>query len=182
MRGLFQPRQVCLGVLSVGLGAVGVGLDESVTDDLHVGFGVLDAHPQMGVDLTMNVRAENGLGQLVDGVARVAQESERRSRWDFGECLRGHPHHRLVGAETLLGADATASWIGQDDHLALVDVGGEVRVALVDDRPIGEFGDRAWISSDGNRQGLGADGGVSLGRGQGGREGRLVDTRLAERP
>ena len=136
----------------------------------------------MGVDLTMNVRAENGLGQLVDRVTRVAQESKRRSRWDFGECLRGHPHHGLVGAQTLLSADATASRIGQDDHLALVDVSGEVRVALVDDRPIGESGDRAWISSDDNRQGLGADGGVSLGRGQGGREGRLVDARLAERP
>ena len=57
---------------------VGVGLDEGVTNHLNVGLGVLDAHPQVGVDLTVDVGSEHRLGQLVDGGAGTSQEPERR--------------------------------------------------------------------------------------------------------
>ena len=78
VRGLLELGQVGLGVVPVGLRPVGVGLDEGVTNHLNVGLGVLDAHPQVGVDLTVDVGTEHRLGQLVDGGAGTSQESERR--------------------------------------------------------------------------------------------------------
>ena len=140
-----------------------ISLDERVTDDLHIGFGVLNAHPQVRVNLTVNMGAENSLRQLVDRGSGMSQKAESR-RWGYlGEGFWGHPHDCFVGVQTLLGTYAATCRVGQDCHCALVDVGRQVCVSLIDNSSIGKFRDRSRIGPDSDRQGLGAERSVALG-------------------
>ena len=74
---LVEARQVGGRVGPVGGLAVGVDGDQRVADDAHVRLGVVDVVPQVGVDVAVDVLAEDGLGQHVHAGAGLADEAER---------------------------------------------------------------------------------------------------------
>ena len=100
---LIEARQVGGGVGAVGGLAARVDAGEGVADDLHVGLRVVDVVPQVGVDVSVDVLAEDRLGQHVDAGARVPDEAEGGLAGDGGEGSGGHLDDGAVEVGALHG-------------------------------------------------------------------------------